>query len=539
MKKTVKSKPRQPSIQLSGLSSGPKIVYSQKDVKNFKALEKRLGKPGDFPFTRGIYPDMYRGRLWTMRQYAGYGTAKESNERYRYLLSQGGTGLSVAFDLPTQIGYDSDSPYAAGEVGKTGVAICSIEDMELLFDEIPLDKVSVSMTINATAIILLAFYVALAKKRGVPLSQLSGTVQNDILKEFIARGTYIFPPKPSMRLVTSIFQYGKNHLPKWNTISISGYHLREAGSTAAQELAFTFADAIEYVRAALSVGLKIDEFAPRLSFFFNAHQSFFEEIAKFRAARRIWARIMKEKFKTKKPDSLNLRFHTQTAGSSLTAQQPETNIIRTTLEALSAVLGGTQSLHTNAYDEALALPTEKSAKLALRTQQVIAHETGVPAVVDPLGGSYYVEHLTDRLEEECWEYLKKIEKMGGAAACVEAGFFQREIQESAYEYQKQIETGQKIVIGVNKFAENDEFSGKILKVDPNIREDQMTRLSDLRRRRDNETVQRKLADLRKAARGTEGMFPVILDCVENYVTLGEICALLREEWGEYRGAVVL
>ncbi|MGH8004890.1 MAG: acyl-CoA mutase large subunit family protein, partial [Limisphaerales bacterium] len=398
MNKAVKKKTRASRIELSGLSSQPKIVYSQKDVKNFKALENRLGKPGAFPFTRGIYPDMYRGRLWTMRQYAGYGAAKESNERYRYLLSQGVTGLSVAFDLPTQIGYDSDSSFAAGEVGKTGVAICSIEDMELLFDDIPQNKVSVSMTINATAIILLALYVAVAKKRRVPLARLSGTVQNDILKEFIARGTYIFPPKPSMRLVTSIFQYAKEHLPKWNTISISGYHIREAGSTAAQELAFTFADAVEYVRAALSVGLKIDDFAPRLSFFFNAHQDFFEEVAKFRAARRIWARIMKEKFKAKKPDSLKLRFHTQTAGSSLTAQEPEVNIVRTTLEALSAVLGGTQSLHTNAYDEALALPTEKSAKLALRTQQVIAHETGVPATVDPLAGSYYVGHLTDRLE---------------------------------------------------------------------------------------------------------------------------------------------
>lgn len=539
MAKTVKKKTTPVRIELSGLSSQPKIVYSQKDVKNYKALEKRLGKPGAFPFTRGIYPDMYRGRLWTMRQYAGYGTAKESNERYRYLLSQGVTGLSVAFDLPTQIGYDSDSSFAAGEVGKTGVAICSIEDMELLFDSIPQDKVSVSMTINATAIILLALYVAVAKKRGIPLSQLSGTVQNDILKEFIARGTYIFPPKPSMRLVTSIFQYAREHLPKWNTISISGYHIREAGSTAAQELAFTFADAIEYVRAALSVGLKIDEFAPRLSFFFNAHQDFFEEIAKFRAARRIWARIIREKFKAKKPDSLKLRFHTQTAGSSLTAQQPEVNLIRTTLEALSAVLGGTQSLHTNAYDEALALPTEKSAQLALRTQQVIAHESGVSATADPLAGSYYVEHLTDRLEEECWEYLKKIEKMGGALACVEAGFFQREIQQSAYEYQKQVERGERIVVGLNKFVENDTFTGKILKVDPKVREDQIARLADLRRRRDNETVKQKLEALRKTAKGTDGMFPVILDCVENFVTLGEICTVLREEWGEYRRAVVL
>ncbi|MCI0330919.1 MAG: methylmalonyl-CoA mutase family protein [candidate division Zixibacteria bacterium] len=539
MKKAAKAKPHSPRVESSGLTRGPKIVHTARDVKNFKALEKRVGKPGDFPFTRGIYPDMYRGRLWTMRQYAGYGTAKESNERYRYLLSQGVTGLSVAFDLPTQIGYDSDSPFAAGEVGKTGVAICSIEDMELLFDGIPLEKVSVSMTINATAIILLALYVAVAKKRRIPLSQLSGTVQNDILKEFIARGTYIFPPKPSMRLVTSIFQYAKDYLPKWNTISISGYHIREAGSTAAQELAFTFADAIEYVRAALSVGLKIDEFAPRLSFFFNAHQDFFEEVAKFRAARRIWARIMKEKFKARKPDSLKLRFHAQTAGSSLTAQQLEVNIVRTALEALSAVLGGTQSLHTNAYDEALALPTEKSAQLALRTQQVIAHETGAPATVDPLGGSYYVEHLTDRLEEESWEYLNKIEKMGGAAACVETGFFQREIQQSAYEYQKQVETGQKIVVGVNKFVENDRFSGKILKVDPKVREDQIARLAQLRQRRNGEMVQRKLGDLRKTAQGTEGMFPVILDCVENNVTLGEICAVLREEWGEYRGAVVL
>jgi len=539
LKKAAKTIFRPPQIKLSGLSIGPKIVYTARDVKNFRELGKRLGKPGEFPFTRGIYPDMYRGRLWTMRQYAGYGTAKESNERYRYLLSQGGSGLSVAFDLPTQIGYDSDALLAAGEVGKTGVAICSVEDMELLFNGIPLDEVSVSMTINASAIILLAFYVALAKKRGVSLSQLSGTVQNDILKEFIARGTYIFPPKPSMRLVTSIFQYAKVFLPKWNTISISGYHIREAGSTAAQELAFTFANAIEYVRAALSVGLKIDEFAPRLSFFFNAHQNFFEEIAKFRAARRIWAQIMKEKFKARKPDSLKLRFHTQTAGSSLTAQQPEVNIARTTLEALSAVLGGTQSLHTNAYDEALALPTEKSAQLALRTQQVIAYETGVPATVDPLGGSYYVEHLTGQLEDESWEYLKKIEKMGGAAAGVEAGFFQREIQQSAYEYQKQVETGQKVVVGVNQFVANEKFSDKILKVDPKIREEQMARLTDLRRRRRNECVQRKLDELRKAARSTEGMFPVILDCVENYVTLGEICTVLREEWGEYRQAVVL
>jgi len=533
------------SVKKTSFSKKPKrnsvdnTVYGAKDVKRYKALPKRLGKPGDYPFTRGIYADMYRGRLWTMRQYAGYGTAKESNERYRYLLSQGVTGLSVAFDLPTQIGYDSDSSNAAGEVGKTGVAICSIEDMELLLSGIPQEKVSVSMTINATAIILLALYVAVAKKRGVSLSRLSGTVQNDILKEFIARGTYIFPPKPSMRLVTSIFQYAKEHLPKWNTISISGYHIREAGSTAAQELAFTFADAIEYVRAALSAGLKIDQFAPRLSFFFNAHQDFFEEAAKFRAARRIWAQIMKEKFKAKKPDSMKLRFHTQTAGSSLTAQQPEVNIVRTTLEALSAVLGGTQSLHTNAYDEALALPTEKSAQLALRTQQVIAYESGVSSVVDPLAGSYYVEHLTDRLEEECWEYLKKIEKIGGAAACVENGFFQREIQKSAYEYQKEVETGKRIVVGVNKFVEEEAFKGKILKVNPRVRDEQIARLEDLKKRRDNDVVRRKLEELRKVAKGKEGMFPVILDCVENSVTLGEICAVLRQEWGEYRGAVVL
>ncbi len=532
------SKKVSPSPKFTG-KPAQKIFYTPQDVKNFKALSKRLGKPGEFPFTRGIYPDMYRGRLWTMRQYAGYGSAKESNERYRYLLSQGVTGLSVAFDLPTQIGYDSDSQYAAGEVGKTGVAICSIADMELLLDCIPQEKVSVSMTINATAIILLALYVAVAKKRGVSLSELSGTVQNDILKEFIARGTYIFPPKPSMRLVTSIFQYAKDFLPKWNTISISGYHIREAGSTAAQELAFTFADAIEYVRAALSVGLKIDQFAPRLSFFFNAHQDFFEEAAKFRAARRIWARIMKEKFKAKKPDSLKLRFHTQTAGSSLTAQQPETNIVRTTLEAMSAVLGGTQSLHTNAYDEALALPTEKSAKLALRTQQVIACETGVPSVVDPLAGSYYVEHLTDRLEEESWDYLKRIEKMGGAAACVESGFFQREIQQSAYEYQKEVETGKRIVVGVNKFVEDEEFKGKILKVDPRVRDEQIVRLEDLKKRRNNDVVRQKLEELRKIAKAKEGMFPIILECIENSVTLGEICAVLRQEWGEYRAAVVL
>jgi methylmalonyl-CoA mutase N-terminal domain/subunit len=496
--------------------------------------EKDLGAPGQFPYTRGIYPNMYRGRLWTMRQYAGYATAEESNARYKYLLAQGTTGLSVAFDLPTQIGLDSDDPLAVGEVGKVGVAIDSLEDMERLFADIPLGEVSTSMTINATAAILLSLYLAVARKQGVPFSKVRGTLQNDILKEYIARGTYIYPPEPSLRLVTDIFSYCAREVPNWNTISISGYHIREAGSTAVQEVAFTLADGITYVEAALAAGLEVDDFAPRISFFFNAHNNLLEEIAKFRAARRLWARIMRDRFKAHDPRSLMLRFHTQTAGSSLTAQQPEVNVVRTTIQALAAVLGGTQSLHTNSMDEALALPTEAAARVALRTQQVIAYVSGVAETADPLAGSYAIEQLTNDVEEQAVEYLQKIETMGGMLRAIENGYVQREIQESAYRYQKAIESKEQVVVGVNRFQLEEEPLVNVLRIDPALEQAQVERLRALRERRDAKTVNAALQKLLQAAATSENLLPRILESVEAYATVGEISNTLRRVWGEYR-----
>jgi methylmalonyl-CoA mutase N-terminal domain/subunit len=481
---------------------------------------------------------MYRGRFWTMRQYAGFGTAEESNQRYRYLLQQGQTGLSVAFDLPTQIGYDSDDEMASGEVGKVGVAISSIDDMRTLFKEIPLDKVTTSMTINATAGILLALYVAVAREQGADLAQLGGTVQNDILKEYITRGTYIFPPKPSMRLITDSFRYCNEHVPQWNTISISGYHIREAGSTAAQEIAFTLADGIEYVNAALSAGLDIDDFAGRLSFFFAAHSNLFEEVAKYRAARRLWARIAKERFNAKSARSQMLRFHTQTGGATLTAQQPENNIVRTTVQALAAVLGGTQSLHTNSMDEALGLPTEKAVQIALRTQQILAYENGVADVVDPMGGSYLVEDLTNRLEAEASEYIAMIDKLGGALAALEQGFQQREIQESSYRYQLQVESKERVIVGVNQFK-TPEQPVELLKLDPTIGQRQAEKLRALRANRNNAAATALVTKLEHAARGTDNLMPIFVECVEGKVTLGEISHALRRVWGEYRPQVVI
>jgi len=507
-------------------------LYLPKEVT--EDYVENLGFPGEYPYTRGIQATMYRGRYWTMRQYAGFSSAEESNHRYKYLLQQGQTGLSVAFDLPTQIGYDSDDSHAKGEVGKVGVAIDSLKDMEILFQDIPLDKVSTSMTINAPAAILLAMYIAVAEKQGVPANKLSGTIQNDILKEYIARGTYIFPPKPSMRLITDIFQYCAKELPKWNTISISGYHIREAGSTAVQEVAFTLADAIAYVQSAIDAGLQVDEFAPRLAFFFNAHNEFFEEVAKYRAARRIWAKIMKERFHAQNPKSLQLRFHTQTAGSTLTAQQPDNNIVRVALQALSAVLGGTQSLHTNSRDEALALPTESSARIALRTQQIIANETGVTNTVDPLGGSYYVEALTDSIEKEVWEYLQKIDEFGGAVSAIEQGYIQREIHKAAYDYQRDIENENQIIVGLNAFKiENDE-KPEIYRVDPIVGKIQATKLKELKETRNNETVNHTLEELSNAAKTNENLMPYILNAVKCYATLGEITNILRDVFGEYR-----
>ncbi len=491
-------------------------------------------KPGEPPYTRGIYPEMYRTRLWTMRQYAGFATAEESNRRYHYLISQGVMGLSVAFDLPTQIGYDSDHPFAEGEVGKVGVAIDSLEDMEILFRGIDLEKISTSMTINATAAILLAMYIAVAKKQGADLQKISGTIQNDILKEYVARGTYIYPPRPSMRLITDIFEYCSRHVPKWNTISISGYHIREAGATAVQELAFTLANAKAYVQAALDKGLDIDVFGRRLSFFFNAHNNFFEEIAKFRAARRMWHRIMTD-FGAQQERTKMLRFHTQTAGSTLTAQQPMNNIVRVTIQALAAVLGGTQSLHTNAYDEALSLPTEHSARIALRTQQIIAHESGVTYTPDPLGGSYFVETLTQEIEQKAWQYIEEIDRRGGAVAAIEQGYIQKEIADAAYQYQQKIERGEKVIVGLNRYAIDEDVEVETLKVDDAIRERQIARLQALRRRRDSRSVRRALAELEAAARSDRNLMPPILEAVEAYATLGEISDVLRHVFGEYTG----
>ncbi|WP_349407702.1 methylmalonyl-CoA mutase family protein [Pseudalkalibacillus sp. SCS-8] len=495
----------------------------------------QLGFPGQYPYTRGIQPTMYRARHWTMRQYAGFGSAVETNRRFHYLLEQGQTGLSVAFDLPTQIGYDSDHAMSKGEVGKVGVAIDSLEDMEALLKDIPLDKVSTSMTINAPAAVLLAMYIVVAEKQGIAPDKIAGTIQNDILKEYIARGTYIFPPKPSMRLITDIFAYCSEHVPKWNTISISGYHIREAGATAAQELAFTIANGKAYVEAALKAGLDIDQFAPRLAFFFNAHNEFFEEVAKFRAARRMWATIMKETYGAKKPKSWQLRFHTQTGGSTLTAQQPDNNIVRVTVQALSAVLGGTQSLHTNSRDEALALPTEDSARIALRTQQILAHESGVADTVDPLAGSYYVESLTDSLEEEANAYLHKIEELGGAVAAVEQGYMQREIHHTAYETQKSIEKGEQVVVGMNAFQLDDEPKPELHRLDPELAKNQKEKLKKVRDNRDQQRASAQLESLRQAAQGTDNLMPHIVECVRSYCTIGEICGVLREEFGEFTG----
>lgn len=495
--------------------------------------EKDLGTPGAFPFTRGVYESMYRGRLWTMRQYAGYATAEESNRRYRYLLDHGTTGLSVAFDLPTQIGYDSDSPLAQGEVGKVGVAIDSLADMEILFDGIPLDRVSTSMTINATASILLALYIAVARKQGVALRDLNGTIQNDILKEYIARGTYIYPPRPSLRLVTDVFAYCAREVPNWNTISISGYHIREAGSTAVQEVAFTLANGMAYVQAALDCGLKIDDFAPRLAFFFNSHNDFLEEVAKFRAARKMWAQIMRDRFGAKDARSLMLRFHAQTAGSTLTAQQPEVNVVRTTIQALAAVLGGTQSLHTNAMDEALSLPTESAARIALRTQQVIAYESGVPATADPLGGSYAIEYLTSEIETKAKEYLEKIDERGGMLAAIEQGFVQREIERAAFDYQRQVESGEKKVVGVNSFQLADEPSIPTLRVDPAIEEAQVTRLKRVRAERSQSASKDTLDAVERAAKDGSNLMPLLINAVEAYATVGEIADRLRAVFGEF------
>ena len=510
-----------------------KRLYTPLDAPDFDYVED-LGLPGEYPFTRGVQPTMYRGRLWTMRQYAGFATAEDTNRRYRFLLEHGQTGLSVAFDLPTQIGYDSDHPLAQGEVGKVGVTIDSMKDMEILFDQIPLDKVSTSMTINAPAAVLLAMYIGVAEKQGVSSKDLRGTIQNDILKEYSARGTYIFPPQPSMRIITDIFSFCSQEVPQWNTISISGYHIREAGSTAVQEVAFTLADGIAYVEAAINAGLDVDEFAPRLSFFFNAHLDFLEEISKFRAARRLWAKIMRERFKAKDPRSMMMRFHTQTAGCTLTARQPKNNIVRVAFQALAAVLGGTQSLHTNSMDEAFCLPSEEAVQIALRTQQLIGYESGVTDTVDPLGGSYFVEALTEEIFERAQEYIDKIDELGGAAAAIEKGFIQREIQDSAYRYQREIEKEERVVVGVNKFQIEEKPPKDLLRVDPGVRISQMEGLEKLRSERDNSKVKGVLGDLKKAAQGKDSLMPVILEGVKAYATLGEICDELRDVFGEYQ-----
>jgi methylmalonyl-CoA mutase N-terminal domain/subunit len=513
-------------------------LYSQDDL-SASDPESSIGYPGEFPYTRGIYPTMYRGRLWTMRQYAGFGTAVESNHRYRYLLSKGQAGLSVAFDLPTQIGMDSDHPLALGEVGKVGVAIDSLEDMETLFDNIPLEKVSTSMTINSTAAILLCLYVAVAKKQGANLTKISGTVQNDVLKEYIARGTYIYPVRPAMRIVTDIFAWCRDNLPKWNTISISGYHIREAGSTAIQEVAFTLADGIAYVQAALDAGLAVDEFAPQLSFFFNAHSDLLEEIAKYRAARRLWAKIMRDRFKAQDPRSLLLRFHAQTAGSSLTAQQPENNIVRVAIQALAAALGGCQSLHTNSLDEALALPTEDAALIALRTQQILAHETGATNTIDPVAGSYAIEHLTDTIEQGAVDYISKIDAMGGMLRAIESGFVQSEIQKAAYDFQRAVESKDQIIVGVNDFIAEEERTIPTLRIEPEIERSQIARLSALRAKRDSARTKSALAELQRRAASAENLLPAILTAVESHATVGEISDALRRVFGEYQESVVI
>ncbi|TFG62500.1 MAG: methylmalonyl-CoA mutase [Spirochaetales bacterium] len=539
LKKTLAKFPEQKKEFRTGSDTAAERLYLP-DEKTLNDFGERIGFPGEYPFTRGVQPTMYRGRFWTMRQYAGFGNAEESNRRYKYLLGQGQTGLSIAFDLPTQIGYDSDDPMSEGEVGKVGVAIDTLKDMEILFDGLPLDRISTSMTINAPAAVLLCMYLAVAEKQGVPAEKLSGTIQNDILKEYIARGTYIFPPLPSMRLINNIFQYCSEHMPNWNTISISGYHIREAGSTAVQEVAFTLANGIEYVKNALETGLDVDSFADRLSFFFNAHNDLLEEVAKFRAARRIWAQIMKNRFGAKNEKSMMLRFHTQTAGSTLTAQQPDNNIVRVAVQTLAAVLGGTQSLHTNSRDEALALPTEDSVTIALRTQQIIAHESGVINTADPLAGSYYVEALTDRISEKVYDYLNKIDEMGGMVKAIEKGYIQKEIQDAAYRHQKDLEAGERIVVGVNKFQAEKETAPNLLKVNPAIGDLQRKKLADVRKSRNSGKVETLLGTLHAAAGDdTVNLVPLILDAVREYATLGEICRVLRSVFGEYRESVVL
>jgi methylmalonyl-CoA mutase N-terminal domain/subunit len=506
-------------------------LLTEEYLHDFDTHDK-LGYPGEFPFTRGIHPGMYRSRLWTMRQYAGFATAEESNKRYHFLLSQGTTGLSVAFDLPTQMGYDADHPLSEGEVGKVGVSISSLEDMQTLLNGLPLERISTSMTINATASILLALYIAVAKNQGASIHKLAGTVQNDVLKEYIARGTYIYPPRHSMRIITDMFSFCAKHLPRWNPISISGYHVREAGSTAVQEVAFTLSNAISYVQAALDAGLDIDAFAGRLSFFFNSHNNLFEEVAKFRAARRMWAHIMRDRFHARDPRSMMLRFHTQTAGSTLTAQQPDNNIVRTAYQALAAVLGGTQSLHTNSKDEALSLPTEEAVRVALRTQQILAYESGVADVVDPLAGSYYVEYLTNAIEERAWDYIRRINALGGSVHAIERGFMQAEIEQAAYDYQLALEEERAIVIGVNRFTQEEEERPALLRVDPEVGRQQAAKLAALRLRRNNERVEQTLSALQRGAEGTENLMPLIVDAVEAYATLGEISNALRHVFGE-------
>lgn len=522
----------------SGSKEPVERLYTPLDIEE-ENFSESIGFPGSYPYTRGVQPNMYRGRLWTMRMYAGFATAEESNKRYKFLVEQGSSGLSVAFDLPTQIGYDSDHALSEGEVGKVGVAIDSLADMEILFDGIPLDKVSTSMTINAPASVLLAMYIAVAEKQGVSANQLRGTIQNDILKEYIARGTYIFPTEPSMRLITDIFAYCSESVPKWNTISISGYHIREAGSTAAQEVGFTLSDGIAYVEAALKAGLDIDAFAPRLSFFFNAHNDLLEEVSKYRAARRLWAKIMKERFGAKDPKSMMMKFHTQTGGSTLTAQQTENNIVRVTIQTLAAVLGGTQSLHTNSKDEALALPTEESVQTALRTQQIVAFESGVTNTVDPLAGSYYIEAKTNEIEEAAMEYIRRIDEIGGAPKAIDEGFIQREIMDAAYDYQKDVERGEAIVVGVNKYQVEEELPRNLLRVDPIVGENQKEKLRILRSTRDNLAVEAALNKLREVCRSEENVMPSILEAVKTYATLGEITDVMREVFGEYKQAVIV
>ena len=533
LQKTLSRHPERHDEFITVSGAPVKRLYTPADVADLD-YERDLGFPGEYPFTRGVHPTMYRGRLWTMRMFAGFGTAEETNQRFKYLLEQGQTGLSIAFDMPTLYGYDTDAPQAMGEFGKCGVAVSSLADMEILLDGIPLDEVTTSMTINGPAAVIWAMYITVAEKQGVPREKLGGTIQNDILKEYIAQKEFLFPPEPSMRLVVDTIEFGCKEMPRWNTISISGYHIREAGATAAQELAFTLADGFTYVEAALERGLDVDDFAPRLSFFFNAHSDFFEEIAKFRAARRIWARAMREKYGAKNPRSWWMRFHTQTAGCSLTAQQPENNIVRTTIEALAAVLGGTQSLHTNSMDEALALPSEKAVTIALRTQQIIAHESGVANTVDPLAGSFFVEALTDRLEQEANEYFRKIEALGGVIPAIEAGFFQREIAEAAFRYQQEIDSKRRIIVGVNEYVAEEPLDIPLLEMDAEGERRQIERLRRVRAERDNDAVQRALARLRDAARGDENLMYPILEAVKVYATLGEICGVFREVFGEYQ-----